>query len=129
MKPATPITVKEINALIRRWKRDLKLRDWDICAELSTMEELGDAYGECQPVLHNRTALIRLAVDMPREMLEQIVVHEMLHCHTAALPTINADAQRAAEEHLIWPVAALLAKWRPDPKPPKKRKADCPQSP
>ena len=123
MKPPSPITLPKVKQLIRSWQRDLRLRDWEIVSALSTMEKLGDAYGECQAELHNRTAYIQIATDMPPWMLEQVVVHELLHCHTAALPAISAEAQQTAEEQIISTVSELLAKWRPAKTPPK-RKAD-----
>ena len=84
---------------------------------MSTCADLGDAYADCDANAHTRRADIRVASDCPSRLLEEKVVHELLHCHTAALPAHSAEAQRVAEEQLIDTVAYLLAKWRPAAKP------------
>lgn len=121
-----PITGAQARVFLRRWQRELKLRDWSVKIRIEALPD--DIFGDCSTCPDNRSATIRIAADCPPARLEETVVHELLHLFGPYVMGEGQDFQRLCYEQLLNTVDALLAKWRPDPKPPKKRKAYCPPS-
>lgn len=66
-----------------KWRRRLRLHDWTITVERSTVAEI-DALADALIDVPNRAARIRVASDGRRRAsspydLEQVVVHELVH--------------------------------------------------
>ena len=112
----------QARVLLRRWQRELRLRDWTVRIQVTTIEE--GRWGECSSCADNRYALIRISPTCPPSQLEATVVHKLLHLFGASLPSDSAEVQRLAEEQLIHTVDALLAKWRPAAKPRTKKEVE-----
>jgi hypothetical protein len=108
----------DLDALLARWQKALRLLDWRIAIEY--VRDLcaadGDpVYGLCTPCVDNKTAWIRIRdpetpVDNGRDavaMVEPVVVHECVHLHFAPW-NARSPAEIAAEEQAVWAIAEAL---------------------
>ena len=77
--------LERVNSLVDIWKPRLMLGDWRIRVEISTEKKIR-ALADCLSRPSRRYARIRVAIDGheshhdPHD-LEQIIVHELLHCY------------------------------------------------
>lgn len=95
----------ELTRYVRHIADLLDLRDWDITVKVGTSE---DALGECLPVYGQRRATISLCStwqEMTPEDVRSTVVHELIHCHLAALTHL---LDSVAAEVLHKQVGAML---------------------
>ena len=123
MTPKSPtITEAQVRVLLRRWQRELRLRDWTVKVSVETLDD--SVFGDCSTCPDNRTATIRIAADCPPSRLEETVVHELLHLFGPYVMGEGQEFQRLCYEQLLNTVDALLAKWRPAAKPRPKRTTD-----
>ena len=106
------MTEAELQALCKEWQDVLRLRDWDVQAELVRYWEIPDKKGETAFLSNNqRWAKVRLRVhdDTPTADnfaptdLEQVLVHELLHvkfhdCERDIEELYGRDLHRVVEE-------------------------------
>lgn len=74
------MTQPQLARLVRLWRNRLGLIDWQITAELATVDQLPDCYGTIPYDAGEGTALLRVR---DCESLEAVVVHELLHLRLA----------------------------------------------
>ena len=75
----------KVRGYISLWKPRLILSEWDIRVEITTSKRIG-GLADCLAYPRRRTARIRVAIDGHLDHadlhdLEQIIVHELLHCY------------------------------------------------
>jgi hypothetical protein len=109
------MTEKELNRLVVKWQKRLRLMDWNIQAKFDTdgiLEDL-EAWGACNPQGFLREAV--MIFRHPHEAkqiqakfdIEVIVVHEILHIFFA--PIRHRDhAGLTAEEQMVHTLAIML---------------------
>jgi hypothetical protein len=108
-------TDRDLQQLVSKWQKRLRLMDWDINAKFDDDGILADmdAWGACDPqgFLRTATMLFRRPEDAVRRQtqfdLETIVVHEILHVFFAPFKNDN-HAELTAEEQMVHTVAILL---------------------
>jgi hypothetical protein len=109
------MTDKDLQRLVVKWQKRLRLMDWDINASFDdddTLAELG-AWGACDPqgFLRTATMIFRRPEEAKKKQtafdLEVIIVHEILHIFFAPLKNEN-HAELTAEEQMIHTLAILL---------------------
>jgi hypothetical protein len=109
------MTEKELNRLVIKWQKRLRLMDWNIQAKFDEDELLQEwgAWGACNPQGFLREAVMifrhpdEAKLVQPKYDLEVIVVHELLHIFFA--PIKHRDhAGLNAEEQMIHTIAILM---------------------
>ena len=75
---------------LAKWQEELGLNRWLISVKFGVDGELGDGYAGCTANPTYREAVLSFDLDKlvdrgQEAKLEIIVVHELMHCHTAAL--------------------------------------------
>jgi hypothetical protein len=110
-----------LNAVVAHWQGILGLRDWHIDAYLVSQCDLdhADAEASCARMLERKSAQIRVMKPdellarvqsdngrryYPRDTMEQLVVHELVHIHLGvferAIRDGNEDMALLAEEQV-----------------------------
>lgn len=79
---------QELERYVRARADELGLRDWSVELKFTPLDEDGDeaeADGKCEVIYGRKHALIYLPRDFnerPRDDQRQLLIHELLHCHT-----------------------------------------------
>lgn len=71
------ISEEQIGVLLKKWQKNLRLRDWDIKHILVT--EKWRKSGDIKIDRDNLMAALMVNDSVPEEQLEEVVVHELLH--------------------------------------------------
>ena len=113
-------TKEELLPVLRKWKKILKLNNWEILAEIvreDCMDNRGDA-GEVNYYMETGYAEIKLldqvdwASKQPHDM-EKDLVHELLHLHFAPFrPEDGESLQFIMWERAVETLARILVKER-----------------
>ncbi|MHC5779681.1 hypothetical protein [Nostoc sp.] len=99
----------------QEWQQILRLMDWDVSVNIVSYEEMPEGVeGECQFVINNKTANIKLIKPegypfdalRPYDM-EQTLVHELLHLHFAPF-NIDTGLKATSQEQAINAIARAL---------------------
>jgi hypothetical protein len=109
------MTDRDLQRLVTKWQKRLRLMDWDINAKFDDDGVLIDleAWGACDPqgFLRTATMIFRRPEDAKKKQtqfdLEVIVVHEILHMFFAPFKH-DSHAELTAEEQMVHTVAILL---------------------
>lgn len=103
-----------LEALVEKWQRILRLRDWRISVRWAESEEMENNSGSCR--VHNDGKMATIKVLAPSAYnptsdmykldppdTEQIVVHEMLHIHFDMLMNHDdpSDHEQTMQEQAI----------------------------
>ena len=98
---------KQLNKALKKWKKILRLQEWDITAQISRAMHfnLEGVQGENRITLVSKQAMILLLdpIDYPDyssfpQDMEQTLVHELLHCTMAELEPSDEDSL----EYTVW---------------------------
>jgi len=71
------ISEKQIDVLLTKWQKILRLRDWDI--KLVLVDKKWRKSGDIKIDRDNQMAALLIHGSVPEEQLEEVVVHELLH--------------------------------------------------
>ena len=105
----------ELDRLLEKWQRILRLQDWDVKIKFATYGELDGHEGDCNVVLERKHATIRILrpehfdateKDLPYN-LEDTVIHELLHIYFEACH-IDEQYKKAEETAICMLADALL---------------------
>ncbi|BBN97495.1 hypothetical protein [Sporolactobacillus terrae] len=91
----TILTEEQLQEKLKYWQERLRLRDWDITAQIVPLSLMDDKShgGECAWLMQSKVARINILRDedyqgfaalLPDDM-EQTLVHELLHLHFAPM--------------------------------------------
>lgn len=113
--------IKEAVVMIDRWKRMLRLQDWDVQVELGECEGAVSQISNNRHYQNSRITISRWAAqmttpdhhDQTRELLtemEESIVHELLHIY---FPGMDADTDyfKFLRERGINHLAHILVRW------------------
>jgi len=92
------VTQREINKVIRKWKKILRLEDWIITAE--KFKSTSDSLAKCSITSERKTCRISLFfphqdLDGTEQNIETSIVHEMVHIYFDPFWPNDPDKQRA----------------------------------
>lgn len=110
------MTLEQLRSLCLKWQERLRLLDWDIKVRWARKDEEERVWGEVEKDVHAKTATIAMVSpkhpdwgksDHPRD-IETILVHELLHLHTAPFEFKLGSPHHTTEENLVNQIARLL---------------------
>lgn len=102
------ISKEDLNSYLEKWQKILRLDHWTIQAKIVRAEDLSDQgnQGEVCSVVCTRMASIKLRdpIDWPSDCMgeydmEEVLVHELLHCSFGILDT--EDEMRQNVQHQL----------------------------
>ena len=116
------MTQEDLERLLAKWQRILRLQDWDVHLRVVRRWEMHneDTMGECEYLLRKRCAVIRIldsadydpGTPWPQDQ-ERTLVHELLHLAFAPFSRTEAgSAEAVAEEQVIHALASALVALR-----------------
>lgn len=73
------LTKAKIAALINKWKKKLRLQNWDIKFVLVDAEGLNGCAGTLEWQTEYHSATMHLARELERPDMEETIIHELLH--------------------------------------------------
>lgn len=102
----------DLSALLTQWQAILRLQDWDITVQYARSLEMGDSEGKIETTLPRKAALISILdpcdwQEPTVQDVEQTLVHELLHIHTAQWPS-DGESACLAEEQGVDAIAGAL---------------------
>lgn len=98
----------EVRRLGRRWQQALRLEDWDIEWRVLPDEKCPDFWGLCERNSSRQSARITINESVPRDELDTVVVHELLHVSLDPVwPTSRRDIE--AGERAVHRISRALA--------------------
>lgn len=106
------MTLTELHKCLAYWQERLRLQDWQVSIKVVRAMEISGNWGEVEKWPLRKQALIQLTAEADRlkthpfyEPIEQTLVHELLHLHTAPFDLPEDDPR---EEHMIHALASAL---------------------
>lgn len=106
------LTKPQVKRWLAKWKRALKLQDWEIRAEIYPRQDMGGNDGLFGHTIQKKQALIQLAQTSEDHTLydpEQTLIHELLHVHFAPFQSNrNGSLEDIAQEQAIDTIANTL---------------------
>jgi hypothetical protein len=108
----TRITKRRVLALVRQWRTKLHLSEWHLGVVVDTIPPDAAARADASASPEYREATLRFdPAEIDPAELEEMVVHELLHCHVETLghlalvmageDAVRKEAVRMAEEELV----------------------------
>jgi hypothetical protein len=89
------------------WKERLKLQGWSVSLEMSRQSDLRPGtLGNLHWDADKKTAVIRVLASSDSRVMEDTIVHELIHLELASLP--RTDASRSDEEFAVNHLAEAL---------------------
>lgn len=111
---------RELQKLVDYWQSVLRLNDWNIKAEFVDNKDMmaPNAQGACGYSLKEKRAVIHVRTERDHNQqpfeydAEQILVHELLHCHFAGIEPDENTLQEVVLEQGIDLIAEALVRLR-----------------
>ena len=115
MDKALIFSREELEKLCREWQGILRLNDWDITILIDRKYnfELTNVWGECKAFLCDKEAFIRIIdpIDINslfRFDMEELLIHELLHCHFKPFEAEDGTLEDKLQEQVIQTLAKSL---------------------